>query len=353
MKRVSSSAAILIAATLFVAVAVPAFSQVLDVPVARVELYKVDIVTQRELRQEMDLLSKQLRQDIPASQRKKYLEAKIGEILVTQAAEHDKVLVSQDEINSAISQKQSQTEQAVGSQLSDAQFHQIIENQGMTWTDYQSQIKKQLLEDKYIRKVEASYFQNLPEPTPAEIQQTYDENATSFTNPAMVRFNYIAVDTRNLDSKQKDQARTKIDGLYKQIRTGQATFDDLLRKSVDDPSYTGGDFGYLVRNDPRTANILGQSFIDAVFGLKNNEMSGVLESNVAYYIAKVTDKRSPKLLTLDDPILPGSKTTVRDRIRQYLMTQSQQKAFTEAANDLIAKLKKKADIQVYEDKLNW
>ena len=353
MKRVSSQAAILVAATLFVAASMPLFSQVLDVPVARVELYKVDIVTQKELRQEIDMLSKQLRQDVPATDRKKYLEAKIGEILVTQAAEHDKVQVSQDEINSAIQQKKVQTEQAMGGPLSDQQFQQLIENQGITWTDYQTQVRRQILEDKYIRKIEASYFQNIPEPTPDQIQQTYDANATSFTNPAMVRFNYIAVDTRNLDAKEKDKARTKIEQLYREIRTGQATFDELMRKSVDDPSYTGGDFGYLIRNDPRTINILGQSFVEAIFNLKQDQMSGVIESNVAYYIAKVTDKRPPKLLTLDDPIMPGAKITVRERIRQYLMAQSQQKAFADAATELISGLKKKAEIKIYEANLNW
>ncbi|HUX13745.1 MAG TPA: peptidylprolyl isomerase, partial [Spirochaetia bacterium] len=163
----------------------------------------------------------------------------------------------------------------------------------------------------------------------------------------------IAVDIRNLNPTQKDAARTKIDSLYRQIRTGQATFDDLVRKSVDDPSYTGGDFGYLVRNDPRTVNILGQAFIDSVFTLKQNEVSGVLPSNVAYYIAQITDKRPPKLLTLDDPILPGAKITVRDRITQYLMAQTQQKAFADAANTLIASLRKKADIQLFEANLNW
>ncbi len=353
MKRVSSFAATILAATLSVAAAGPAFAQVLDVPVARVELYKVDVVTQGELKQEIELLSQQLRQTIPASQRKQYLEAKIGELLVTQAAEHDKTQITQDEINSAIAQKKAQTEQAVGQQLTDPQFQQIIQNQGLTWSDYQTQIRRQLLEEKYIRKVEASYFKNIPQPTVDQIQQTYDANATNFTNPAMIRFNYIAVDTRNLDSKQKDSARAKIDSLYKQIRTGQATFDDLLRKSVDDPTYTGGDFGYLVRNDPRTLGILGQNFIDAVFNMKQGEVSGVLDSNVAYYIAQITDKRPPKLLTLDDPILPGAKITVRDRITQYLMAQSQQKAFTEAANTLIASLKKKADIQMFEANLNW
>ena len=46
MKRVSKSAAAFFAATLIAAASTPLFGQVLDVPVARVELYKVDIVTQ-------------------------------------------------------------------------------------------------------------------------------------------------------------------------------------------------------------------------------------------------------------------------------------------------------------------
>ncbi len=329
------------------------FSQVLDVPVAKVELYKVSIITQRELRQDIDLLSQQLRQAVPVTQRKQYLEAKIGELLVTQAAEHDGVTVTQAQVTSAIAQKKTQTEQAAGSQLSDEQFKQIIANQGVTWSDYESQIRKQLLEEKYIRKVEASFFQNLHEPTSSEIQQMYDNNATSFTNPAMIRFDYIATDTRNTDAKQKEAARKKIDSLYQEIRTGQSTFDKLMQKSVDDPSFTGGDFGYLVRNDPRTANILGQSFVDSVFNLKDGDVSQVIPSNVGYYICRITDKRPAKILTLGDPIFPGAKETVRDRINQYLMAQTQQKAFADAAKTLIDKLRKQADVKIYEENLNW
>ncbi|HUX51279.1 MAG TPA: peptidyl-prolyl cis-trans isomerase [Spirochaetia bacterium] len=348
MKRLS-----ILVPALLLSAAGSLFAQVLDVPVARVELYTVDIVTQRELQQDLSLLAQQVHQDIPATQRKQYLEAKIGELLVVQAANHANVQVTQAELDNAIAQKKLQAEQLYNSALTDPQFQQIIQNQGITWPDYQSQIRKQLLEEKYIHQVQSSYFANLQEPTEAQIEQTYQDNATSFTNPAMVRFDYIATDIRNATDAQRAAALKKINSLYQDIRTGKSTFDQLLQNSVNDTSYTGGDFGYLMRNDPRTQNILGQSFIDSVFGLKLHEISQVIPSHVGYYICRITDKRMPKILTLDDPILPGSKITVRERITQYLMAQTQQKAFADAAKNLIDQLKQQANIKIYEENLNW
>lgn len=339
---------------MLVGLAIPTlFAQIIDVPVARVELYKVDVITQKQLKADIDLAEKTTGQTIPASQRKQYLDAKVGEYLVNQAAEHDKVTVTDDEVNSAITKNKDQLAQAYGRPLTDDQFHQIIAGQGISWDYYTTQIRQQLVQDKYIQKQRPSYFQNVSSPSDADIQHTYDQYATQFTNPAMVRFSDIFIDTRKMDSSAKQKARQEMDNLSQSIRTGQQTFDDLMKKSVDDPTYTGVDRGYLIRNNPNAVALLGNDFIDKVFSMNVNDVSGVLTSNSGYHIVKVTDKRAPKLLTINDPIEPGSPITVKDYIRQILTNQSQQQAFAGAAKDLIDALKKKANIKIYEENLNW
>lgn len=326
-------------------------AQILDQPVAVVRLTETVNIGQRELRQQARLLEQQLGRELTLENRKELLEAQIAEVLLKQAARRENIRVTDSEINQAISQQR----QSLGQPVSDDQFRRIVEQQmGLGWSEYRDQIRERLLQEKYVLEKRRSLLESASAPTDREIRSFYEDNATQFTNPTMVRFKHVFIDTRNLAGDQKAQRRRLADDLLRSVRNGAKTMDQLIDESDDDARFAGGDFGYLVRQESQQSQVLGRSFVNAVFDMEEGQIAReVLESHVGYHIVQVTHRRSARLLQLDDPVFPGQSVTVRDQIRNYLAADSQQRAFERAINEVVDELRAEAEVTVYEDNLRW
>lgn len=341
----------LLTLTILLAVAVPSvIAQVLDRPVAVVRLTETVNIGQRELRQQIEQLERQLGQQIDAERRADVLEAQIGDVLLNQAAARSGVRVAQAEIEQAILIQR----QSIGQPVTDTQFRQIIEQQtGLSWAGYQQEVRERLTQERYILQRAQSAIEAIGVPTDRQIRQVYEENAAEFTSPAMVRFDHIFWDTRGADAAAVSDARRAADSAVRRIDRGQSTFDSVLRASLDDVTYGGGDFGYLIRGDQQAAATLGREFVDAVFDLDEGTVSRVLESSVGIHIVRVTDRRSPRLLELTDPILPGESLTVRAQIVEYIVALRQQEIFQETLEREMESLMNEADITRFPENLNW
>jgi parvulin-like peptidyl-prolyl isomerase len=329
----------------------PVAAQILDQPVAVVRLHETTNVGQRELREQERLLEQQLGRELSSEDRRELLQAQINEILITQAASELNVRVTEEELQRAVAQQRA----SVGRPVSEEQFRQLVQQQmGLSWDEYREQVRERLIQEKYIMEQQRTVLEDIGAPTEQEIRDFYEENATRFTNPAMVRFKHLFVDTRNLSEEEVAEKRERAEELYRTLQRGDQGFDALIDESLDDPSYSGGDFGYLMRQSQQDRNLLGQDFIQAVFALDEGETSdGLIESNVGFHIVQVTNRRSPRILDIDDPLLPGQSTTVRDQIRNYLLANQQQRAFQQALQGVVEDLRSDAEITVYEENLDW
>lgn len=325
-------------------------AQVLDKPVAIVRLTETVNIGQRELRNQVEMLQEQLGRELSEEDRREVLEAQIGEILIDQAAARQNIRVTQEEINQAIRAQR----QSLGQPVSDAQFRGFIQEQlGLSWDEYVEQITQRLIQEKYVVENRRDLIQNVDPPTESEVRAFYDENATQFTNPAMVRFNQLFIETRNKSDSQVDAARQKAQDLRGQLRSGQTSFQELMNDSLDDASYTGGDFGFLLRNDQQARNLLGRRFVESVFSLEEGDISAVIESNIGFHIVQITNRRSPRVLGLNDPVLPGQNVTVRNQIENYLRNQQQQRNFQQAVEEVIDDLRDEAEVELFEQNLQW
>lgn len=353
MKRNSSRSTLLALAVLAVPglmAATPLAAQVLDRPVAIVRLTETVNIGQRELRRQVEALEQQLGENITPAQRREVLEAQIGDVLLDQAAERANIRVTQEEIQQAINLQR----QSLGQPVSDAQFRQIIEGQmGLTWDEYVAEITDRLIQEQFILQESSGRFNNLPEPTEREIREVYEENAQQFTNPAMVRFDHLFLDLRGSTAEEETAARALATDLARQVRRNDNRFTELMRASLDDTRYDGGDFGYLFRGDPQATQTLGRSFMSEVFNFDQGDISGVLESSVGLHIIRVTDRRSPRLLNLDDPLLPGERVTVRQQVRAFILNQRQQQAFQQSVEEVITRLQAEAEITRFPENLAW
>ena len=345
----------IIMATLFGLSVFGVSAQILDMPVAIVRLTETVNIGQRNLAAQIALFASQLGRELTPAEKRQILDALVNDELLLQAAARANLRVTQQEISSYLDIQRQQWSQAVGTSLTDEQFRQQVQRQtGSTWTEYVEDVTDELIKLKFVRQQKASLFaEMLRPPVVAEIEQFYEEQATSFTNPAMVSFRHIYIDLRGKSDQQRDASRSRIAELRRQIRDGAATFDAVSRSSVDDPGYSAADFGYLLRNDARNQSLLGRNFVDAVFSLETGDVSNVLESNVALHIVLIVDKRAARILGLDDPVLPGQNITVRQQISGLISAQKEQVALGVAVDELVAELRLGAEITIFENNLPW
>lgn len=327
-----------------------AFSQVIDRPLATLRLTTTAVITQRQVQAKIDILEKELGVELSAAQKTALLNAEIDTELIMQAAARAGVTVTENELTAAVNQQK----QSVGRNLTDAQFQQAIVQSGLSWEEFRSRLRRKLIQEKYIANENRTLLTAAYTPTEAEIQAVYEQNASEFLAPAYVRFTQIFVDTRNLSAQEKNQQFQKIRDMLTRVRSGGvAAFDALVQASIDDPTYSGGDFGFLPRGEQTTTQLLGQPFIDAVFALADGAISDVLESRLGYHIVRITNKRPPKLLTLSDPVAPGGNLTVRQQIQQYLLLQKQQERMKDAVSATSERLRAEAEVQVFTQNIPW
>ncbi|TFG62646.1 MAG: hypothetical protein E4H36_07525 [Spirochaetales bacterium] len=330
-----------------------AFSQiVMDKPAATVNLVKPEIIMQKQLDANIQLLKQQLtalRQPVPGKE--EILEEMIISKLFLQAAKKEKLNVTDSEVIAAV---KSQIGAAAGT-ISDEQLKTLVFQQtGMPWEQYIQQGRDQLLTQKYIEFKKSDVFKNIKQPTEAEIQEIFKANSHLFMNPEMVRFSQIYRDTRNLSPDDEKKARDLMYEITRDLKNGVSKFEDMVMKYSDDiqSRYKGGDVGYLTINDTASRQMLGDALFNAAFSLGLYGVSDVIKSNVGYHIIKITEKRPRKFLELTDPVTPATKETVRDRIVSLKMLEAQQVVMQTAVEDLVKELKRTAEIKIFKDNID-
>ncbi|MDA3947686.1 MAG: peptidylprolyl isomerase [Spirochaeta sp.] len=325
-------------------------AQVLDRPVAIVRLTETVNIGQRQLRQDVEMIERQAGRALTTSERAELLEERINGVLLNQAASRANVRVSDEEIQQAIAAQR----QSLGQPVSDRQFEQLVEEQmGLSWDTFVAEITNRLVQEKFVLERAQGQFDAIQEPSTEETRFVYETNAQEFFNPLMVRFEHLFFDVRGQSDAEAAELRRKAAGMARQLSRGTTDFRTLMRESLDDVSYAGGDFGYLVNGDQEAVQRLGRAFTEAVFRLDEDEVSSLIESNVGFHIVRVTDRRPPRLPGLNDPVLPGESITVRQQVRAFVMNRRQQEIFEETVSSVVAELRDEAEITRYRDRLDW
>ncbi len=93
----------------------------------------------------------------------------------------------------------------------------------------------------------------------------------------------IPVDA-NAAAAEKQKARATAEDLLKQVKAKPAAFAEIAKANSQDPgsAVNGGDLGSFKRSD------MTKAFSDAAFGMKVDEISGVVETEYGLHIIKLT-----------------------------------------------------------------
>ncbi|MCG6969203.1 MAG: SurA N-terminal domain-containing protein [Gammaproteobacteria bacterium] len=150
------------------------------------------------------------------------------------------------------------------------------------------------------------------QPTDEELQQFYKERASQFQVPEERRSRHIliAVDA-GADEETITKAREKANDIYKKLTDG-ADFAKLAEEFSDDPgsSKLGGDIGFFGRGN------LDPQYEDALFSLKEGEISEPVLSSFGFHIIKLEEIRAEKSKSFDevkDELLAEYQQNIADR----------------------------------------
>ena len=218
------------------------------------------------------------------------LDKLIQREVLFQRAEQEKLLPSEDDITSAINK------QMQDSGMSQDEFERQLKEQNLSHEALREETKKDLaiqkLQDKYSSKVTIS---------DREVEDYYNANKQQFVNARGVGLAMILVDPAdntqqgitNDDAKNDADAKTKIDSINQQLKSG-ADFATVARaKSEDAQSLArGGDIGFASEEDLKN-NGFPPDLIARFFGPMQvgDRTEPIRFPSGKWYIFKLQEKR--------------------------------------------------------------
>ena len=336
-----------------------AWSQSIAKPVATVRLHKPQIISSPQFAAFAGVVARLGGSDTVAPEEcRAVLDTLIDQYLVEQEAVERRLVPTEAEIDAQMvaqrrqAEQQLQQQQGVERQLTDGEWQALImQDTRLTLEEYRERFTAGILTQRLVAQMRADWMQDIPALAEEDLQDFYNKNIQQFVQPEMALVLHIHFNTLGLDEDGVRQARERGEAALDELRGG-ASFNDLVLKYSDDSAsrYRGGELGnrYLRRDDPAVLATLGTPFLEALFSIRVDDVSELVESPVGFHILKMADRLDARLLTLDDPVTPRSPQTVRGQITALIANDRQARAFQQAVQELVGSLRDRAEIEIFE-----
>ncbi|WP_022980823.1 SurA N-terminal domain-containing protein [Ideonella sp. B508-1] len=173
-----------------------------------------------------------------------------------------------------------------------------------------------------------------------DLKKYYEQNISRYTVPEERRASHIliAVD-KDAAADVRAKAKAKAESLLAEVKAHPDSFAEVAKKNSQDPGSAakGGDLDFFARG------AMVKPFEDAAFGMKVNEISGVVESDFGYHIIKLTAVRGGDRKPFE---------AVRAEIQDEVAKQLAQQRYAEAAEQFSNLVYEQSDsLQPVIDKL--
>lgn len=233
--------------------------------------------------------------------KKQAAESLINRVLLKEAVETEDIGASDEELDERMEMVKSKFE-------SPEAYSQQLAGLGITQKELRSEMETSLRMEKLLQK----HVGTIEEPTEAEVESFYKENAERFKQPEMLRASHILIRTEPQESDpEKSAKRLEAAKLLGEIQKG-ADFGGLASQHSACPSKErGGDLGYFERGR------MVKPFEDAAFSLSAGEVSDLVETQFGYHIVKVTDRQQESTASFE---------TAKDDISAFLKDQKREQA---------------------------
>lgn len=318
----------------------------IDKPAATAKLTKLEMISVRQFRSNLEKIETAIGQKLTAEQRQQLLDKMIDELLFAQYCDREKITVSDAEIATALTQMKS----SLGAGADDAKLEIALRAQGI-YLDARSYARQQLLLQAYLRVKKADELKAVKEPTSEEILQAYELYKSQMVRPDTVRVSVIYVDLRSLSGDDKKKASDALRQAAAAIKANPSRFDEYVLKAADAGAVLKANSNFYVEKTPQAISVYGNTFVDTVFGMKVGDISAVIENEAGLQLVRVNEILPQKLLTLTDPLPNNPSATVQDYIKYMLATKKQQEVLGKIQAELHDILRKSSDVKIFTENL--
>lgn len=249
-----------------------------------------------------------------ANARLRVLQNLIQEEVLYQRAEKDNLLPKEEEITQAINAKKQQA------RMTEEEWQQRMRESGETDQTLRERARKDLAIQKLVEKTvgQITIREN-------EVEEFFKANVDRFVNPRGIELAAIVSDPLDSaggyqnDAKSEQEARTKIETIYSQLKGGSVDFASVAFEQSEDPSRErGGAYGFFTEDQLKQSGI-PQELISSLFG--SMPVGGFTQpirlGDGRFFILKLTSRRlQDEKRNLDSP-------GVRDEIKEMLISERQ------------------------------
>jgi peptidyl-prolyl cis-trans isomerase D len=155
----------------------------------------------------------------------------------------------------------------------------------------------------------------------AEVSKYYESRRSQLEKlESKARHILIAVDS-GASAEARQKARATADDLYKRVRQNPAAFPELAKEYSQDPGSAakGGDLGFITRGSMKDV----PEFEEALFKLKEGEISPPVQTKLGFHIIQATEVRAARGKSLEE---------MRGQIEAELKKQSAARTYAELAD---------------------
>jgi parvulin-like peptidyl-prolyl isomerase len=326
MRTLPTVVVISLAAAFVAGAAAPGRAEVVDKIVAVVN---DDIILQSQLDARIGpYLDDVRKQPTPDEQESKLKEVRldlldrlIDDSLIAQQATELKVTVTDDEVQKAIADIETQNK------ISHDQLVSALESQGYAYDAYKEDIQHQILRLRVVNIVVRARITISDE----EVKRYYDENVASSGQDKQVHLRHIliAVPPGSTDTVVSDKRKVASD-ILDQARAKPDSFPELARSYSDDEATKtkDGDLGWI------SPGMLEDALEDAVFVQgQPGDIRGPILTGRGFEVVQILEVKQTPVKSFDD---------AKDEIRQKLY----EEALDRETKLWLADLRKKASIDI-------
>lgn len=159
------------------------------------------------------------------------------------------------------------------------ELEKAVEAEGISWEEYKSQIRNNLLTQEVIRREMGSRI-IIPED---DVKKYYDEHQQEFVRPEQVVLGEIFLSTEKKTPEETAVIMRKAEDYLNRLKKGEDFAEMAKRYSEGSTAKDGGGLGVFERGQ------LSKQLEDSTFPLKKGALTDVIQTKTGFEILKVVE----------------------------------------------------------------
>ncbi|MFH1665815.1 MAG: SurA N-terminal domain-containing protein [Candidatus Omnitrophota bacterium] len=271
---------------LLAAAGVPAHAEMVDKVIVVVN---DEVITQREFDRAFTPVKQSYEANFKGDElmrrqdaaRKGILEQLINTKLAISLAKKGKIEADEQELKSRI-------DKIKGYYENEEMFLQALNEKGTNLTEFEKEIREQMLAQKLVDKEVMSKIVV----TPAEIKELYDSNREKLVSPDRVKVRGILI--KKTEGAEEGADLKRMEAVMSRVVKGEDFITVATEISEGPYAATGGDMGYIARGQTL------REIDEAIFTLKPGQKSDIVETDIGYHVFLVEDVQKARPLEYDE-----------------------------------------------------